>query len=111
VISVENQEQMPKQVMRRRAMNTVLVDPMPPMLPKRKPSSGAQLSKPLVSNMSERTPIVYIVDDDEVTRNYFDAVSSEAHLTSCRVESHLCFSKYTIAASLAACCWMSRCPE
>jgi FixJ family two-component response regulator len=37
--------------------------------------------------MSERTPIVYVVDDDEVTRNYFDAVLSGAQLTSRRVES------------------------
>jgi two-component system response regulator FixJ len=37
--------------------------------------------------MSERPPVVYVVDDDEVTRNYFDAVLSGAHLTSCRVES------------------------
>jgi FixJ family two-component response regulator len=37
--------------------------------------------------MTERTPIVYVVDDDEVTRNDFDAVLSGAHLTSRRVES------------------------
>ena len=37
--------------------------------------------------MSERVPIVYIVDDDEVTRNYFDAVLSTANVRCCRVES------------------------
>jgi FixJ family two-component response regulator len=30
---------------------------------------------------------VYVVDDDEATRNYFDAVLSGARLTSCRLES------------------------
>ena len=37
--------------------------------------------------MSERVPIVYIVDDDEVTRSYFDAVLSTANVRCCRVES------------------------
>jgi len=37
--------------------------------------------------MSERVPIVYIVDDDEMTRNYFDAVLSTANVPCCRVES------------------------
>jgi two-component system response regulator FixJ len=37
--------------------------------------------------MSERTPTVYVVDDDEVTRNYFDAVLAGARLASCRLES------------------------
>ena len=30
---------------------------------------------------------MYVVDDDEMTRDYFDAVLSGAQLTSCRVES------------------------
>jgi hypothetical protein len=51
VISVENQEQMPIQVMQQRAMNTLLVEPMQPMLPKRKPSSRAQLNEYRVSNI------------------------------------------------------------
>src|SRR5256885_17124118 len=38
-------------------------------------------------SMSERVPIVYIVDDDEVTRSYFDAVLSTANVRCCRVES------------------------
>jgi len=37
--------------------------------------------------MSDRVPIVYIVDDDEVTRSYFDAVLSTANVTCCPVES------------------------
>jgi two-component system response regulator FixJ len=41
--------------------------------------------------MSRRTPIVYVVDDDEMTRNTFDAVLSAARLTSCSVESAALF--------------------
>ena len=37
--------------------------------------------------MDERVPIVYIVDDDEVTRSYYDAVLSKANVRCCRVES------------------------
>ena len=37
--------------------------------------------------MGERVPIVYIVDDDEVTRSYYDAVLSKANVRCCRVES------------------------
>ena len=37
--------------------------------------------------MSDRVPIVYIVDDDEVTRSNFDAVLSTANVACCRVES------------------------
>src|SRR5205814_3797137 len=38
-------------------------------------------------SMGERVPIVYIVDDDEVTRSYYDAVLSKADVRCCRVES------------------------
>src|SRR5947199_65588 len=38
-------------------------------------------------SMDERVPIVYIVDDDEVTRSYYDAVLSKANVRCCRVES------------------------
>jgi two-component system response regulator FixJ len=41
--------------------------------------------------MSDRVPIVYIVDDDEVTRNYFDVVLSTANVPCCRVESAAAF--------------------
>jgi FixJ family two-component response regulator len=41
--------------------------------------------------MSDRVPIVYIVDDDEVTRSYFDAVLSSANVGCCRVESAAAF--------------------
>jgi len=41
--------------------------------------------------MSDRVPIVYIVDDDEVTRSYFDAVLSSASVGCCRVESAAAF--------------------
>ena len=41
--------------------------------------------------MSDRVPIVYIVDDDEVTRRYFDAVLSSANVGCCRVESAAAF--------------------
>ncbi len=41
--------------------------------------------------MSDLTPIVYVVDDDAVTRNYFDAVLSGENLTSRRVESAALF--------------------
>ena len=41
--------------------------------------------------MSDRVPIVYIVDDDEVTRRYFDAVLSSANVGCCRVESATAF--------------------
>src|SRR5256886_17670929 len=42
-------------------------------------------------SMSDRGPIVYIVDDDEVTRSYFDAVLSTANVPCCRVESASAF--------------------
>ena len=41
--------------------------------------------------MSERAPIVYIVDDDEGTCRYFNAVLSMANVTCCRVESAASF--------------------
>ena len=41
--------------------------------------------------MRDRVPIVYIVDDDEVTRRYFDAVLSSANVGCCRVESAAAF--------------------
>ncbi|HEY6925539.1 MAG TPA: response regulator [Steroidobacteraceae bacterium] len=41
--------------------------------------------------MSERTPIAYIVDDDEVTRSYFNAVLSEAGLTCCLMDTAASF--------------------
>ena len=41
--------------------------------------------------MSDRGPVVYIVDDDEVTRSYFDAVLSTANVPCCRVESASAF--------------------
>ena len=37
--------------------------------------------------MGERMPIVYIVDDDEVTRSYYDAVLSTENVRCCPVES------------------------
>jgi hypothetical protein len=45
VISVEDQEQMSKHAMLRRAINTLRVAPVPLMLRKRKPGSGCQLDK------------------------------------------------------------------
>jgi FixJ family two-component response regulator len=41
--------------------------------------------------MSELAPIVYIVDDDEVTRRYYNAVLPTASVTCCRVESAASF--------------------
>src|ERR1700719_4115070 len=41
---------------------------------------------PIAGSMSERVPIVYLVDDDEVTRSYFNAVLSTANVTYCRIE-------------------------
>jgi two-component system, LuxR family, response regulator FixJ len=41
--------------------------------------------------MSDRVPIVYIVDDDQVTRSYFDAVLSSANVRCCRAESAAAF--------------------
>ena len=37
--------------------------------------------------MNERNQVVYIVDDDDLTRDYFSAVLSEARLTCRTVES------------------------
>jgi two-component system, LuxR family, response regulator FixJ len=37
--------------------------------------------------MSDGVPIVYIVDDDELTRSYLDAVLSTSSVRCCRVES------------------------
>jgi two-component system response regulator FixJ len=37
--------------------------------------------------MSENLPIVYIVDDDELTRSYFNAVLATANIACCSVES------------------------
>ena len=58
-------------------VGTNLLDVVPKVLP----------TLDLGDNMSERAPIVYIVDDDEITRRYFDAVLSRETLKCRRVES------------------------
>ena len=41
--------------------------------------------------MNERNQVVYIVDDDDLTRDYFSAVLSEARLTCRTIESAQAF--------------------